>query len=187
MTRASPAPLFTVGHSTRPLEEFLGILEAHGVALVADVRRFPGSRRHPQFAQEALRAALADHGVDYLWMPALGGRRARARGAPPSPWRVVAFAAYADHMTTPDYRAAAEALADEARRRPTAVLCAEAFPYSCHRRLVSDWAELHGIPVEHLLSAARRDRHRVTPFARRRGDLVVYEEGAQLPLLPDGR
>jgi uncharacterized protein (DUF488 family) len=176
--------LFTVGHSTHDIDDFLALLAGHGVARVVDVRRFPGSRRHPQFGQEALAAALRAAGVEYRWLVDLGGRRSRARGAPPSAWRVAAFAAYGDHVNTPPFRAAAAELLALAASSPTAVMCAEAFPYQCHRRLISDFAELYGTPVEHILTSSRRERHRVTPFARRVGDEVRYDPEAAQPELP---
>jgi len=170
----SVGPLFTVGHSTRPLEELLSICEANGVTAIADVRRFPGSRRHPQFGRGALEESLPAQGVAYLWIPALGGRRRRSRGAQPSPWRVAGFAAYADHMLTSEFRDGIDQLLASLAVHPTAVMCAEASPYRCHRRLLSDWAELHGIEVVHLVGESRRERHRVTPFARLVGDDVIY-------------
>src|SRR5262245_40240012 len=165
-------PLFTVGHSTRSLDELVGICEAHGISGIADVRRFPGSRRSPHFAREALEQTLPSHGVRYVWIPELGGRRRRARDAPPSAWQVEAFAAYADHMQSDEFRAGFDRLLEMIAGGPTAVMCAEASPYHCHRRLISDWAELHGIEVTHLLDERRRERHHVTPFARRVGDDV---------------
>ena len=167
-------PLFTVGHSTRTLDELLSICAANGVTAIADVRRFPGSRRHPQFGRGALEESLPAHGIAYHWIPALGGRRRRPRDAPPSPWRVAGFAAYADYMRTSEFRDGIDQLLTSLAVRPTAVMCAEASPYRCHRRLLSDWAELHGIEVVHLLQASRRERHRVTPFARLAGDEVIY-------------
>jgi uncharacterized protein (DUF488 family) len=175
-------PLFTVGHSTRTLDELVRICEAHGVRTIADVRRFPGSRRSPHFARHALEQSLPGHGVAYLWLPALGGRRRRAGGARPSPWQVEAFAAYAEHMATAEFRDGFEALTALLAAHPTAVMCAEATPYRCHRRLISDWAELHGTEVVHLYDEHRRERHHVTPFARRTSDGVVYEAGPQLEL-----
>ena len=156
--------------------------EAQGVRTLADVRRFPGSRRSPHFAQEALQESLPALGIDYLWLPALGGRRRRPTGAPPSPWHVEAFAAYAEHMRSPEFRAGFGELIAALATRPTAIMCAEASPYRCHRRLISDWSELHGIEVVHLTNGPRSERHRVTAFARRDGDDVVYEVGAQLGL-----
>lgn len=175
-------PLFTIGHSTRELAELMRMCQAQGIRAVADVRRFPGSRRSPHFARQALEQSLPAHGIEYLWLPALGGHRRRAAGAPPSPWRVAAFAAYAEHMTTPEFRAGLDELMASLADRPTAIMCAEASPYRCHRRLISDWAELHGIEVMHLIDEQRSERHHVTAFARREGDDVVYEAGPQLEL-----
>jgi len=174
--------LFTLGHSTRTFEQLLEICEAHAVRAIADVRRFPGSRRSPHFGRPSLEQTLPAHGISYLWIPALGGRRRRARGAPPSAWRVAAFAAYAEHMGSPEFRAGWDELLAALARGPTAVMCAEASPYRCHRRLISDWAELHGVEVVHLLDARRAERHHVTPFARRTGDGVVYEHEASAQL-----
>jgi uncharacterized protein (DUF488 family) len=167
--------LFTVGHSTRSLDEFLALCQGHGLQAIVDVRRFPGSRRSPHFGREPLAQALESAGIAYQWRPELGGRRSRPRGAPPSPWRVAAFAAYADHMRSPEFRAAIATVLDAARGTPTAVMCAEAVPYQCHRRLISDWATLHGTPVIHLLDVRRREPHRVAEFARLEGDDVVYD------------
>jgi len=175
-------PLFTVGHSTRSLDEVVRLCEGGGVRAVADVRRFPGSRRSPHFARQALEESLPAHGIDYLWLPALGGHRRRASGAPPSPWQVAAFAAYADHMRGAEFHAGIEALLASLADRATAIMCAEASPYRCHRRLISDWAELHGIEVVHLIDEGRTERHHVTAFARRDGDDVVYEVSPQLDL-----
>jgi uncharacterized protein (DUF488 family) len=168
------ARLYTVGHGARSLEELVAICAAHGVTGIADVRRFPGSRRSPHFARDALAQSLPAHGIRYLWISDLGGRRQRARDAPPSAWRVAAFAAYADYMNGPAFRAGFDQLATAAAEAPTAIMCAEVSPYRCHRRLISDWAELHGIEVMHLLAQRRSERHHVTPFAARAGDAVIY-------------
>jgi uncharacterized protein (DUF488 family) len=175
-------PLFTVGHSTRSFGDLVRICEAHGVGGIADVRRFPGSRRSPHFAKQALLDELPAHGIRYLWIPELGGRRRRARDAPPSVWRVAAFAAYAEHMNSLEFRRGFEELLGAIAAGPTAIMCAEASPYRCHRRLISDWAELHGIEVQHIFDERRRERHHLTPFAARAGDDVVYQAGDQLAL-----
>ena len=180
--------IFTVGHSTRSAEEFLALLEAHGIEIVADIRRFPGSRRHPQFAREALAAALAEAGqgpcaqrgvgcIEYVWLPGLGGRRSRRKNSPHTAWRVPAFAGYADHMETPEFQDAVHELLALARRARTAILCAEALPHRCHRRLVSDWLVAHGVSVQHLLGPKRVEAHTLTPFARIDGDRLVYDGG----------
>jgi uncharacterized protein (DUF488 family) len=176
------APLFTVGHSTRSLDELIAICAAHGVGAIADVRRFPGSRRSPHFARRALEESLPAHGLRYRWIPELGGRRRRPPAAPPSAWQVEAFAAYADHMRSTEFGAGFARVLEMTAGGPTAIMCAEASPYHCHRRLIADWAELHGIEVVHLLDEHRRERHHVTPFARRAGDDVAYDAGGQLEL-----
>jgi uncharacterized protein (DUF488 family) len=175
-------PLFTVGHSTRSFAEFVHICEAHGASGIADVRRFPGSRRSPHFARASLEQELPQHGVRYVWIPKLGGRRRRRPDAPLSAWRVDAFAAYADHMCTPEFRAGLDELFGSAALGPTAILCAEASPYRCHRRLISDWLELHDVEVVHLLDDHRRERHQLTSFASRVGDDVQYAVTEQLAL-----
>jgi len=129
--------LFTVGHSTRTFDELVQICAANGVVAVVDVRRFPGSRRNPQFGRRVLESTLPANGIAYLWIPELGGRRHRARSAPPSPWRVAGFAAYADYMRGPDFRVGIDQLLAQCALGPTAVMCAEASPYRCHRRLIS--------------------------------------------------
>ncbi|MFL5307047.1 MAG: DUF488 family protein [Polyangia bacterium] len=178
------ASIRTVGHSTRTIAELIELCRVHGVARIADVRRFPGSRRNPQFGREPLAAALADAGIDYVWLPALGSRRRRSPDAPPSAWRIPAFAAYADYMWTDEFKLAIRDLLTSSAALMTAVMCAEAVPYRCHRRLISDWAELHAVAVEHILSAKRRERHRLTAFAERDGDDVVYRaESARSPQL----
>jgi len=181
------ATLFTVGHSTRSLAELVDACAAHGIGVIADVRRFPGSRRSPHFARQSLVETLPAHGIAYRWLPKLGGRRRRDRDAPPTAWRVEAFAAYAAHMRTPEFRAGIDELLAAMADGSTAIMCAEASPYRCHRRLISDWAELHGIEVIHILDEKRSERHQVTPFARAAedGDSVAYDAsapGAQLDL-----
>ena len=174
--------LFTIGHSTRPFEELVGACTVHGVQVLADVRRFPGSRRSPHFARDSLEQTLPAHGIRYSWIPKLGGRRNRARDAPPSPWRVAAFAGYAAHMGSAEFRAGWDELRAAMAAGPTAIMCAEASPYRCHRRLISDWAALHEIEVVHIFDHRRHEPHHVTPFARRDGDGVVYEATGQLDL-----
>jgi uncharacterized protein (DUF488 family) len=172
-------PLFTVGHSVRAFDELVRLCQAHGVRTIADVRRFPGSRRSPHFARQSLQENLPAQGMAYLWLPALGGRRRRAAGAPPSPWQVEAFAAYAEHIETAEFRAGFDELMASRAGGPTAVMCAEASPYRCHRRLISDFAELHGVEVVHILDERRSERHHVTPFARRSDGGIVYESSAR--------
>lgn len=171
----------TVGHSTLGADEFLALLRAHGIETIADVRRYPASRRHPHFAREPLAAALAQAGLAYVWLPALGGRR---RGRPDSPhvaWRNESFRAYADHMDGEEFHAGLTALLALAAEHPTAVLCAEAVPWRCHRQLIADALVARGVDVRHVLGPGPAEAHRLTPFARLEGERVVYDRG-QIPL-----
>lgn len=178
--------LYTVGHSTRSLDELIEVLRAHGVARLVDVRRFPGSRRHPHFGRDVLERALPEAGIAYEWRgQALGGRRSARKGSPHTAWTVKGFAAYADHLDTEEAEAALDELLAAARREPTAVMCAEALPHRCHRRLIADRAVARGWEVVHLLDAARAEPHELPPFARVDGERVIYdveEEGAQRAL-----
>jgi uncharacterized protein (DUF488 family) len=169
--------VYTVGHSTLTLDAFVAVLETAAIRAVADVRRFPASRRHPHFAREALARSLAEADVEYRWLPGLGGRR---RGRPDSPhvgWRSASFRAYADHMETPEFEADLARLLELARTRPTAILCAEAVPWRCHRQLIADALVARGIEVRHLRAGGRPEAHRLTPFARLDGPRVVYDRG----------
>jgi uncharacterized protein (DUF488 family) len=177
--------IYTIGHSTRSLDELVAILRAHGVELLADVRRFPASRRHPHFAGESLAAALPEAGIGYLWLEALGGRRSRRPGSPHNAWRIAGFAAYADHLDTPEFEQAARTLIERARDRTAAVMCAEALPERCHRRLIADWLKAQGHEVIHLLDERRARPHELPGFARVVNGRLLYD-GGQLGLLEEG-
>jgi uncharacterized protein (DUF488 family) len=166
--------LFTVGHSTRSMDAFLAVLASARVQRVVDVRSVPGSRRNPHFGQHALEASLAAAGIAYEWRKALGGWRRRRKDSRHTAWRVAAFAGYADYMETEAFvRAATELLTMQA----TAIMCAEARPEQCHRRLISDWCTIHGVTVIHLLSERRRVVHVLTPFARVESGALIYDGG----------
>ena len=167
-------PVFTIGHSTRPIEELLALLTEHAVELLVDVRRFPGSRRHPQFSREALAGSLQAAGIGYMHEPRLGGRRAAKPGSPHTAWRVDAFRGYADHMETAEFQAALETLIGLSREKTVAILCAEAVPWRCHRRLISDALVARGVEVRHILGPRRADPHEIDPNAQ------VLEEGRRL-------
>jgi uncharacterized protein (DUF488 family) len=171
-SRFLPGVIYTVGHSTRELGEFLDLLTSHQVAQVVDVRRYPASRRHPQFAREALAAALAHAGLDYRHEPGLGGRRAARHDSANTAWRSPGFRGYADYMETQEFQEALARLVDLARARPTAILCAEAVPWRCHRQLIADALLARGETVSHLLSTVRAELHHLSPHAQ---------------VLPDGR
>lgn len=163
---AAPDPLFTLGHSNQPLESFLGLLEAHGIRHLADIRRYPGSKRWPWFGKDALPESLREQGIAYRHFPALGGRRSPAPDSPNGAWRVPQFQAFADHMDTPEFRSALDDLLSLRAEGPVAVLCAEALPWRCHRNLVSDAVLVRGIPVFHILSKGALKPHSLPEFAR---------------------
>ena len=169
--------VYTLGHSTLAPESFLDLVRAHGILGIADVRRFPASRRHPHFAREALGDALAAAGVAYAWLPGLGGRRHGQRDSPHVAWTNAAFRAYADHMETAEFKAELDRLLDLARQRPTAVLCAEAVPWRCHRQLIADALLARGIDVRHAVGHGPATPHRLTSFARVADDRLIYDRG----------
>jgi len=153
----------------------LEILAAGGIKLLADVRRFPGSRRHPQFGQEKLAASLAEAEIGYRHFIDLGGRRSeRLPDSPNTGWRVEQFNAYADHMQSAEFLKALDELMAAARESPTAIMCSEALPQQCHRRLIADALVARGWSVRHLLSPKRIEDHTLTPFARVDGTAVTY-------------
>jgi uncharacterized protein (DUF488 family) len=155
----------------------VALLAEAGVELLVDVRRFPGSRRHPHFAREPLARALAEAGIAYRHEPDLGGRRAPRPDSPNGAWRVAAFRGYADHMATAEFAAALDRLAALAATRPTAILCAEALPQRCHRRLIADALAARGHEVVHLLAPGRRERHLLHPAAVVDGGRLTYPAG----------
>lgn len=177
----SEAPtLYTVGHGARTAEALIAVLREARIALVVDVRRHPGSRRHPQFGRASLAAALAAAGVGYLWEgEALGGLRAPAAASRHRALAEASFRAFADQMGTREFQVALARMLAEAARRPTAMLCAERDPAHCHRRLIADAALARGAMVVHLLEPGRSERARLDPAARICGSDVVYDAGRQ--------
>ena len=168
--------LYTIGHSTRTAEAFVELLREHGIALLADVRRYPSSRRHPHFSADALAATLADVGIAYRHLPELGGRRASAgEGSLNAGWRNTSFRAYADHALTAEFQEVLDGLAVDAGERATAIMCAEAIPWRCHRWIISDHLGARGIEVRHVTGPGEARLHTLNPHARiRRDGLVVY-------------
>jgi uncharacterized protein (DUF488 family) len=168
--------LFSVGHGTRELADFIELLASAGVAQIADVRSFPGSRRNPQFGKEVFADALRGAGVEYQWLPALGGRRKKTVEPSPNPaWRVEAFRNYADYLDTVEFRAGLDELLRLAARAPTAFLCAETHWTQCHRRLISDKLWSLGHEVIHLIAPGRHEPHHPPPFLRVDGDRLRYD------------
>lgn len=170
--------LLTVGHGTLAAEGLAQLLHEAGVAAVVDIRRFPGSRRHPHFHADELRHWLPAAGIAYRWDERLGGRRRGQAGSPHSGLRNASFAAYADYMDEPVFRQALDEALAQATAETTAVMCSESLWWRCHRRLVADAATLlRGAEVHHLLHDGRLSAHVVTDVARRDGDAVVYDGG----------
>jgi uncharacterized protein (DUF488 family) len=174
-----PQTIYTVGHSTRTLEEFVAMLLTHGVKAVADVRRFPGSRRLPWFNSANMAEALPGMGLSYWPFPGLGGRRRARVHSPNLGWRNEGFRGYADYMQTPEFVAALEELMDRARTIPTATMCAEAVPWRCHRSLIADGLLIRGWRVLNIFDARKVSPHKLTPFAKVDGLLVTYPPEAQ--------
>lgn len=166
--------VMTIGHSTRSAEDFLALLQAHGVKAVADVRAVPKSRRHPHFAREALASFLAGHGVAYEHFPGLGGLRKPRPDSVNTGWRHPSFRAYADHMQSIEFRHALDALLMFAENSLTAVMCAESQWWQCHRQLIADALVARGIEVRHIMSPRSAPAHQLTSFARIDGARVWY-------------
>jgi len=180
--RAAPgwgkARVLAIGHSTRPIEELVALLQTCGVACVADVRTIPRSRRNPQFSTEALARSLPAAGIAYAHLPRLGGLRHTRKDSLNAGWRNASFRGYADHMQTAEFEEGLLELRALARGGPVAVLCAEAVPWRCHRSLIADALFARGVLVEHVVGKGRTRPHRLTPFA------VVEGRGVSYPAPP---
>lgn len=169
-------PLLTFGHGTLPQDQAAALLGGAGLEVLVDIRRAPGSRRHPQFGRGALEVWLPEKGISYRWEPRLGGWRRPSRDSPNTALRNASFRGYADYMRSAEFWAALDEVLAEAASRRTAVMCSEAVYWRCHRRLVSDAAELQrGVEVQHLGHDGRLSRHRMTDGVRRDGALVAYD------------
>ena len=175
--RSTPPVIFTVGHSTRSIGDFIKLLEAHGVRLLADVRTVPKSRHNPQFNQDALRAALRVARISYRHLKALGGLRRALKDSPNMAWRNASFRGFADYMQTAEFAESLDQLMGLARKRPTAIMCAEAVPWRCHRSLIGDALLVRGFRVEELSSLTSTRPHTLTPWARVRGLRITYPAG----------
>jgi uncharacterized protein (DUF488 family) len=172
--RAAMSLLYTVGHSTHTLDDLVALLRRHEIAQIADVRITPTSRRLPHFSREALAGALPRSGIAYVHMKDLGGRRRPAPDSPNTGWKNAGFRGYADHMQSEEFATALRALERLAGERRTAVMCAEALWWRCHRRLIADALVARGHRVVHIASGGGLDEHRLTAFADLRDGTVVY-------------
>ena len=167
-----PLTIWTIGHSTRLLPEFLGLLAGPRIESIADVRSFPGSRKYPQYGKEALETALASHAIDYHWLPALGGRRRVLPDSPNTAWRNASFRGYADHMSSQEFTVGLAELLELACNARTAIMCAEAVWWRCHRSMIADALCVRGIEVVHIVDAQHTVVHPMTsPAAIVRGKL----------------
>ena len=158
--------IWTLGHSNLPIEGFLERLECYEIAAIADVRRFPGSRRQPQYSKDVFPSSLTEHGITYRWFEALGGRRRPSPESSNTAWRNTSFRGYADYMGTEEFQRAVEQLLEFAREQRTALMCAEVLWWRCHRALVSDVLRLRGVRVIHILDLGKTVEHPFTSPAR---------------------
>ena len=170
----------TIGHSTRPVEELIEMLNAYGITRLLDVRTIPKSRHNPQYNREALESQLSPAGISYAHLKALGGLRHPRKDSPNLGWRNESFRGYADYMQTAEFMSALETLVAAAAKEPVVIMCAEAVPWRCHRSLIADCLTARGYPVEHIMSTDKSNRHTLTPFARVEGTSITYP-AAQAP------
>jgi len=173
----------TIGHSTRPVKEFIRLLKAHGISRLVDVRTVPRSRHNPQFNRSELSPSLHSARLHYSYMPGLGGLRHPRRGSINTGWHNASFRGYADYMQTPEFRKSLDALIGLARSEQVAIMCAEAVPWRCHRSLIADALLARGIETREITSLTRAQPHTLTPWGKITGTRVTYpaEMAAELP------
>jgi len=169
--------IWTIGHSTREIDDFISLLKENGIGVVSDVRMFPGSRRYPQFGREALAKSLADAGIGYEHFPELCGRRKTSPDSKNTAWRNESFRGYADYMETEDFRKGIARLIEVAQKSgPAAIMCAEAVWWRCHRSLISDYLKAHGVEVLHILDHKKAEPHPFTSAAKIVNGELSYRE-----------
>ena len=164
----------TIGHSNRPIGEFIELLQAHGVECVLDIRTVPKSRRNPQFGQDSLPESLARAGIAYRYLAGLGGLRRPRKDSPNAAWRNESFRGYADYMQSEEFADNVEVVAQLAKAERCALMCAEAVPWRCHRSMVADALTVRQVQVEHILGKQARRPHKLTPFAQVDGTRITY-------------
>ena len=174
----SDAVVLTVGHSTRPLADFVALLQAHSVARLMDVRTVPRSRHNQQFNVDTLPVELAANGIGYEHVPGLGGFRRTHPGSLNTGWRNLSFRGFANYMQTSEFADTLAELIAKAMRERTVLMCAEAVPWRCHRSLIADAVLVHHLRVEEIVSKTRRQPHALTAFARVSGTTITYPPGA---------
>ena len=169
-----PSRLWTIGHSTRSSEEFVALLQAHNIERLIDIRRYPGSRRYPHFHSDALAKSLPTAGLCYEEMPTLGGRRTARPDSPNSGWKNAGFRGYADYMQTEEFHTAVDQLMAHGVKDRTAIMCAEAVPWRCHRSLVADMLVTRGWEVRHIMGIGQVKPHQLTAFATIQAGRLIY-------------
>lgn len=168
--------IYTVGHSTRSIDEFVKMLQAHQIDLVADVRSIPKSRHNPQFNEQELKASLAEHRLGYMRLDKLGGLRHTRKDSINKVWKNASFRGYADYMQTPGFEEGIKELIELAKAKRVAVMCAEAVPWRCHRSLIGDALLVREVEVEDIMSETVSKAHQLTPFAKVQGQKITYPE-----------
>ena len=166
--------IFTLGHSTLPIESFMPVLQAYDIERLVDIRTIPRSRHNPQFNEIALAESLKAHHLEYVHLKALGGLRHPRKDSPNTGWRNEGFRGFADYMQTEEFRDALAALIRMSRRRRVGIMCAEAVPWRCHRSLVADALSVRGVPVVEILSESNYRMHQLTPFAQVEDLRITY-------------
>jgi uncharacterized protein (DUF488 family) len=164
----------TIGHSNRTIEDFIGLLRQNGIDCLLDIRTVPKSRHNPQFGQDQLPASLAAAGIEYRYLPGLGGLRRARKDSPNAGWRNMSFRGYADYMQTEEFADNVDTVIELGRSKACALMCAEAVPWRCHRSLVADALLVRGVPVDEIIDARQRRPHKLTPFARVEGLRITY-------------
>ncbi len=178
-----PDVLWTIGHSTRPIDEFISLLKAHRIQRLVDVRIVPRSRHNPQYNTDELTNSLADEAITYQHSGGLGGLRKPRKDSINMGWRNPSFRGYADYMHTEQFRKALEELMAYGRHKKAAIMCAEAVPWRCHRSLIADALLTRDWQVRHIMSETKADQHQLTPFARTESGLLYYPEPTGSPSL----
>jgi len=174
--------VWTVGHSTRALAQFLDLLAESDIKILADVRSYPGSRKFPHFNREAIAGSLETAGIRYLHLKALGGRRKPRPDSQNTVWRNASFRAYADYMETEEFRDGIRELREISRADRTAIMCSEAVWWRCHRSMISDFLKASGVKVEHIMDRGQIVEHPFTSAARIENGELVY--GPEFPVMP---
>lgn len=173
---ANPKAIWTIGHSTRTLDEFVAMLQSFDIKTVVDVRHFPGSKKFPHFNKEELRVSLPSHGIKYEHVIELGGRRKLNKESKNTGWRHPAFRSYADYMETPGFEKGVDTLKETARQLRTAYMCSEAVWWSCHRAMISDCLKVSGWTVMHIMGINKADEHPYTSAAIIVNGTLSYRE-----------